>query len=237
MQYYFISGIHPVIAALENKQREKKKILLSKENKTIEDLAYKIGVSCQHISAKKLHKIIQDDQINHQNVILEIGEKKFQTINKDGVYDQVFLCLNNINDMRNLGAIIRTAKAFSIENIILEKKINLSNNLIHRASSGMIEKVNIFYTVNLKYALEILKKQDYWITGLSNKGELNIEDFQWPQKNVIIFGSEGKGLKKIIEKNCDFKIKIPINAEVESLNLSNAVAIALASYRNKILRK
>lgn len=237
MQYYFISGVHPVIAALKNNQREKKKILLSKENKAIEDLAHKIGLSCQYISANKLHKIIQDEQTNHQNVILEIGEKKFQTINKDEMYDQVFLCLNNINDMRNLGAIIRTAKAFSIENIILEKKINLSNNLIHRASSGMIEKVNIFYTVNLKYALETLKKQNYWITGLSNKGELNIEDFQWPQKNVIIFGSEGKGLKKIIEKNCDFKIKIPINAEVESLNLSNAVAITLASFRNKILRK
>jgi 23S rRNA (guanosine2251-2'-O)-methyltransferase len=237
MHTYFISGIHSVAAALKNKKRFKKKLYITKENKVIESLASKNQVKCFFISQNQLKKIMQNDQINHQNLALEIGEKEILTIDKKKNYSEVFLCLNNINDMRNLGSIIRTAAAFSINNIILEKKINLSNNLIHRTSAGLIENINIFQTVNLKYAFNILKKQNYWITSLTSDAKESILDYKWPKKNIILFGSEGNGLNKLIEKNSDFKIKIPIDHKVESLNLSNAVAITMAFYKHNLLSK
>ena len=238
MKTYFISGHHSVIAAIKNKTRFKKVLYLSKKNTELENLATKNNLKFSYVETSTLNKLLKNSQINHQNVALEVGELPIKKIIKDDDYLDDFLVLNEVSDPRNIGAIIRCALAFSIKNIIIEKnKVNLSSNFIHRSSSGCIDLVNIFTVVNITHALKILKQKNYWSIAFSSHAKENLFSFQWPKKNVFLFGSEGKGLKKKIENECDYKLKIPINKEVESLNVSNSVSAVLAIYNLKKLMK
>ena len=234
MKTYFISGYHSVIAAIKNKTRFKKVLFLSKKNIALENLASKNNIKFNYIKTKEIDKLFTTSQINHQNVALEIGELPTKKITKEENYLDDFLVLNEITDPRNIGSIIRSALAFSIKNIIIEKnKINLSSNLIHRASAGCVDLINIYTVVNISHALKILKEKNYWSIAFSSHAKENINSFQWPKKNIFLFGSEGDGLKKNLENKCDYKIKIQINNEVESLNVSNSVTAALAIYNLK----
>jgi 23S rRNA (guanosine2251-2'-O)-methyltransferase len=79
--------------------------------------------------------------------------------------------------------------------------------------------------------LEVLKKNNYWVYGLDGNSKENIEDQKWSNKNVFVFGSEGDGLRRLVKENCDHLIKIQINKEIESLNVSNAVSVTLGIFR------
>ena len=238
MKTYFISGYHSVIAAIKNKTRFKKILFLSKKNIELESLALKYNLKISYVETNTINKLLKNNQVNHQHLALEVGELPIKKIIKDDDYWDDFLVLNEVSDPRNIGAIIRCALAFSIKNIIIEKnKVNLSSNFIHRSSSGCIDLVNIYTAVNITHALKILKQKDYWTIAFSSHAKESLYGFQWPKKNIFLFGSEGEGLKKQIENKCDYKLKIPINKDVESLNVSNSVSAVLAIYNLKKLMK
>ena len=104
-----------------------------------------------------------------------------------------------------------------------------------KAVSGAFEFIKIFSPVNLNQTIQELKKNNFWVVGFDNDSKKNIYEYKWPEKNVFVFGSEGFGLRNLIQKNCDQMLRIPINSKVESLNVSNAVASVLCIYQSKVM--
>jgi 23S rRNA (guanosine2251-2'-O)-methyltransferase len=94
-----------------------------------------------------------------------------------------------------------------------------------------MELVNIIPVSNITNALEVLKKNNYWVYGLDGYAKENIEDQKWSHHNAFVFGSEGEGLRRLVKENCDHLIKIQINKQIESLNVSNAVSVTLGMFR------
>ena len=238
MKTFFISGHHPIISAIKNKSRLKKELILTKENYVLQNLAEKNHIPIKIVDKKYFSKLFKSSDLNHQNAALEVSPVQTLNLNENVSKLRDIILLNNIQDPRNIGSIIRSARAFSITNLIVEKKnFDVTSNYIHRASAGCIDLVNIYLVVNLNHAIEILKKNNFWIIAFSNNKKNNLFNFQWPEKSALVFGSEQKGIGRNIFKKCDFEVEIPISEKVESLNVSNAVAATLAIYKFKKLIK
>ena len=96
---------------------------------------------------------------------------------------------------------------------------------MYKSASGCIELLNIFEVSNINTALKYLKSKNFWINGFNSESNKDFTQHDWNEKNVLLFGSEGYGLKYQTKKNTDFLLKIDINKNVESLNISNSASI------------
>ena len=144
--------------------------------------------------------------------------------------------LDEVTDIGNIGAIIRSCVAFGINDIILEKGIlqgNLEN--IYKTSSGMSHQINLINVTNLNNSLSELKKNNYWITGMDGAAEKELGKNNWFKKNIIILGSEGKGIRNSIKQKCDQLVKIKIENKSKSINVSNACAVTLFDLNRKLM--
>tara|TARA_B100001996_G_scaffold361576_1_gene328410 strand:+ start:347 stop:826 length:480 start_codon:yes stop_codon:yes gene_type:complete len=137
-----------------------------------------------------------------------------------------FVALEDVTDPRNIGSIIRCASSFNIDGLIVKERIFPSESkLLYKSASGCVEHINIFEVSNINTTLKYLKTKNFWICGFDNSGEKDFTNHDWNGNNVLLFGSEGYGLKFQTIKNADFIMKININKKVESLNISNSAAI------------
>jgi 23S rRNA (guanosine2251-2'-O)-methyltransferase len=140
------------------------------------------------------------------------------------------LLLDQIVDPRNLGAIIRIAAAFSIEDIIITKQFKPKDiSLIAKASSGGLEYVSLIEVTNLSRTIEQVKEIGYWVAGLDSDAIFDIQELKDSKKVAIIMGEEGKGLRRLTREKCDQMYKIKTLGKITSLNVSTAAAIALYS--------
>ena len=230
---YFIVGKHPVIEALKNNKRKVLKIFLTEESKkTIHrespnnNLLKDLKVFYK--TKKELDNYCRNEDILHQGFVAEVEKLKNIEL-KEFIKNEEKLnlvCLAGASDPRNIGSIIRSASAFNIDGIIVrERDYPETSKLMHKAASGSIEHLNIFVVSNINSTLKFLREKNFWVYGLDTAGDKSLTDIKWDQKNVLVFGSEGYGMKKHTEKYLDFIIKIEINNKVESLNLSNSAAI------------
>ena len=145
--------------------------------------------------------------------------------------------LEEVTDPRNIGSIIRCAASFNIEGIIVkERSFPSESKLLYKSASGSVEHINIFEVANINTTLRYLKKNNFWICGFDKSGDKNFTKHDWRGNNVLLFGSEGYGLKYQTLKNSDFLLKIQINSKIESLNISNSAAIVFhyIDYNKKI---
>lgn len=224
---YWIGGTHAVYAAINNNKRKVHQIISTKDLKFDEKINFKLTTN------KEINrKFFKFPNFNHQNIAAEVSE--LPTLN---LLDEIqnltkVIILDGIKDIGNIGAIVRTALAFEYDSIIVNKKdLDLKNPGIYKTSSGAIEKVKIFRVPNLSNALEILKKNNFW----SYTADLNAEKDLYnltkiSKKNILIFGSEDKGVSMNILKKSDFKFKIGMSKNIESLNVSNVASISLAYF-------
>lgn len=231
---YWIIGKHAVHAAILNPDREIIKVISLKKDYFLDGnlIQYEI------VSFKNFQKISNEKDVAHQGIAVLVKPLKklnfLENIKNDQKIKNIIV-LDEITDTRNIGSIIRTAVAFNIQAIIVnDKDFKESSQAMHKAASGCIEKIKIFKVSNLSNAVDQLKKNNFWILGLDLKAKNFIEDFQWFEKNALIFGSENKGIKKILLSKCDKLLKININKEIESLNVSNAVSATLSIMNSKL---
>jgi 23S rRNA (guanosine2251-2'-O)-methyltransferase len=148
-----------------------------------------------------------------------------------------FVALEEVTDPRNIGSIIRSAASFNMDGIIVkERSYPGESKLLYKSASGCIEHINIFEVSNINTILKYLKTKNFWICGFDKDGNKDFTEHDWKGKNVLLFGSEGYGLKYQTTKNSDFLLKIDINNKIESLNISNAAAVAF-HYINNLKRK
>ena len=226
-RYFWIYGKHSVIAAMKNPNRKIKNILTTNiNNVSLENFKSKVQI----VDVKKINKIFHPLQVSHQNIaaeILKLPSENIEDIIKNEPQKKIVV-LDGITDPRNIGAIIRNAIAFDVQTIIIKKKIfDSCNPAMYKTSCGAIEKIKIVEAVNIKDTINFLKKNNFWIYGFSSRSKIFFSKKILNDKNVFIFGSEENGISHIIEKNCDYLTKIKMTSAVESLNVSNAVAVAL----------
>ena len=236
MNNFMILGKYPVIEAIKcNSTRLIKVYILVQNTKCLQSLNY---TNYEIVEKKFFKKISKNQDIVHQGYAAKILQNSLD-LNMLYKSKNNIVLLDSINDPRNQGAIIRSCLAFNIYDIIIEKKFYKQDNLsMHIASSGASMKVRIYEVSNLNNIIKILKKNNFFIYGLDNSGSNSIEEYEFSQnKNVFIFGSEGSGLRKNISKKCDNILKININDDIDSLNVSNASAISLYELYKKTARK
>ena len=231
---FFIIGQHAVIEALKNPKRKVLRVFLTEESKkTIhrkspnKNLLNDIKVYFK--TKKELDKYSTKENLLHQGYVAEI-EPLEKPVLKDFIKEKnniTFVCLDEVTDPRNIGSIIRSAASFDVDGIIVkERHFPSDSKLMYKAASGTIEYVNIFEVANINSTLKNLKDRNFWVYGFDGNGKKNFTDIEWKGNNVLLFGSEGSGMHQHTSKYADFLIRIEINKNVESLNISNSAAIA-----------
>jgi 23S rRNA (guanosine2251-2'-O)-methyltransferase len=225
-KYFWIYGKHSVLAALSNPERRVKNIFVT----DLKNINYKNKSIIKLVEPKKISKLFYPQQVSHQNIAAEIQKlpsENIQDIINDNAQKKI-LILDGITDPHNIGAIIRSAAAFNVNVIVVKKRIfDSCNPAMYKASCGAIEKVRIIESTNLNDTIKILKKNNFWIYGLTSKSNIIFSKKILNEKNVFIFGSEENGISNLLQKNCDYLTKINMSNSIESLNVSNAVAVIL----------
>ena len=144
------------------------------------------------------------------------------------------LLLDQVTDPQNIGAIIRSCVAFETLALILQDKNSpTESGAMAKASAGMIEQLPICRVTNLSRAISQLKDSGFWVIGMDGYATTYIDGINKTGKIAIVMGSEGKGMRRLVEENCDATVKLPIAPSVESLNVSTAAAIALYEINKK----
>ena len=146
---------------------------------------------------------------------------------------------DGIQDPHNLGAIIRSAEALGIQGMVLPKhRVASMNETVAKCSSGAVEKFPVTWVTNLVNAIEKLKESGFWIVGIDPDGETSCYDFKFEMPVALLIGSEGKGIRPLIKKTCDFTLSIPMEGSMSSLNASVAGAVIFyEALRQKKLQK
>ena len=230
---FFIVGKHSVIEALKNPNRKVLRVFLTEESKKNihrenqkQNLLKNVKVYFRN--KKELDKYTGNEDILHQGYVAEI-EHLEDLIIKDFIKNRAnltFACLDEVTDPRNIGSIIRSAASFNINGIIIkERHYPSESKLMYKSASGCMEHINIFKVSNINTTLKFLREKNFWVYGFDSKGKKNFTEIDWKGNNILIFGSEGFGIKKHTEKYADFLVKIEINQNIESLNISNSAAI------------
>ena len=144
----------------------------------------------------------------------------------------LILALDKISDPRNLGALMRTAVSFGAAGLIISKEHSAAlTPAAMSAATGAAEYLSLTRVTNLRMSLEELKKYGFWLVAAEADGDENLFNFKFPQRTVVVLGSEGKGLSPLIYKICDFKVHIPMaNSGLTSLNVSASGAIFSFEY-------
>ena len=237
---YFIVGKHPVIEALKSNRRKVLKIFLTEESKkTIHRVSPKKNLlkdmKIFYKTKRELDNYCKNENILHQGFVAEV-EKLEKIELKEFIKEREklnLICLAGATDPRNIGSIIRSASAFNIDGIIVrERDYPETSKLMHKSASGCIEHLNIFIVSNINSTLKSLKEKNFWVYGFDSRGNKVLRDIEWTGKNILVFGSEGYGMKKHTEKYLDFSVKIEINNKIESLNVSNSAAIVFHHINN-----
>ena len=233
---FLIAGKHAVTEALKNPDRIVQKVFLTEDskkniNKDNPNINLLKNIKLFFKTKKELDRLCSKDQISHQGLIAEIAHLEDTKIkdyldNHKDKKNITFLALEDVTDPRNIGSIIRSAVSFNINGLIIkERSFPSESKLLYKSSSGCIEHINIFEVSNINTTLKYLKKKNFWICGFDKNGDKDFTKHDWNENNVLLFGSEGYGLKYQTLKNSDFLLKININKKIESLNISNSAAV------------
>ena len=231
-----IYGRHAVLSALANPKRHIEKVLCTKENAA--EIAKISVIPPQIVDRKEIDKLLSSDAV-HQGFALFCSRLSSPSLEEiiDKANEQTschVLILDQVTDPQNIGAIIRSAVAFNtLALIVQDKNSPLENGAMDKAAAGMIEHLPIVRVTNLSRAIEKLKEAGFWTIGMDGYAKTTIDKLDSSGKTAIIMGSEGKGMRRLVEENCDIAVRLPISPLTESLNVATAAAITLYEINKK----
>jgi 23S rRNA (guanosine2251-2'-O)-methyltransferase len=145
-----------------------------------------------------------------------------------GPGNRTVVALDQIQDPQNLGAILRTSECCGVDGVLIpERRASPITPAVCKASAGAAEHLDISQVVNLTDAMNRLKDEQFWIVGTSAEAGESVFSFQWPSKTLLVLGSEGKGMRRLVKENCDFLIHLPLAGKIQSLNVAATAAVCL----------
>ena len=233
---FLIVGKHAVLEALKNPSRKIERVFLTEDaqkklNKENQSLNLFKSINVFYKSRRELDNLCGRDETAHQGLVAEVEQLEEITL-KEFIFDKNkknninLIALEEVTDPRNIGSIIRSAVAFEIDGIIVkERSFPSKSKLLYKSASGGAEHMKIFKVSNLNTAIRFLKKNGYWVSAFDANSKKDFTKNDWKGKNVLLFGSEGFGIKSKTLDNADYILRVNMNESIESLNISNTVTV------------
>ena len=232
---FLIVGKHAVLEALKNPLRKIERVFLTEDaqkkiNRGNQSLNLFKSVNVFYKSKRELDNLCGRDETAHQGLVAEVEQLEEITL-KEFIFEKRkknlnFIALEEVTDPRNIGSIIRSAVAFNMDGIIVkERSFPSKSKLLHKSASGGTEHIKIFKVSNLNTALKFLKTKEFWVSAFDVSAKNDFTKHNWKGKNILLFGSEGFGIKAKTLENSDFKFKVNMNRSIESLNISNTISV------------
>ncbi len=243
----WLYGIHPVLAALANPRRKILRIAIQREvdaqlGPKLETLAeaHPIGLpDAEILDREQLDRMMPRAAVHQGLAALVDGldDPDLDDIIRatEGQDAARVVVLDQVTDPHNVGAILRSCAGFGVAAVICpERHSPGATAVMAKAASGALERVPFVRVVNLARALDHLKKAGYWCVGLAGEASTEIHQADMTGKIALVVGAEGEGLRRLTREHCDLLVRIPIDKGLESLNVSNATAIALYELQRRV---
>jgi len=221
-------GRHAVAAALDNPGRKVLKAWATRDAAAVMQFPAEVPVT--HADVQDLGRFVPQDA-PHQGVVIEVEpleEAWLDDLLNNAPERSVLIVLDQVTDPHNVGAILRSAAAFGAIGIVTQDRHSPpESGVVAKAASGALERVPWVRVVNLARALEDIGEAGFWRIGLTGNAETKLKQALGPPRVALVLGAEGSGLRPNTSEHCDALARLPISSAVESLNVSNAAAVAL----------
>lgn len=227
-----VIGRIPVLECLRAKKRTARRLFLLRDAKGLEVLREAAGrVPIEECSRAELDEMANG--ATHQGVILEADPLRLVSLddwlNWPVSHDAVVVILDGVEDPHNFGAIVRSAAACGANAVLFGKDRSAPiSPASMKSAAGAMEYIDLLEVTNLVRAVEAMKKAGFWIAALDADAEQVLWDCDLQGRIGLVIGSEGKGVRRLMGKHCDFHLRIPLTGPITSLNASVSAAIALA---------
>lgn len=237
----YVFGIHAIHAVIRRQASDVKKLFVDGKrkdqrlNKIIAN-AQEQGITIDFVERKALDKMIVHG--NHQGVVAsvyysELGTEKelLNFIDQQSIEAKrqlLLLILDGVQDPHNLGACLRTAEGAGVHALVIPKDraVGLSTT-VRKVASGAAEIIPVFQVTNLARSLRAIQEAGVWIIGLAGDAETSLYQTTLEGPLAIVMGAEGKGMRRLTKEHCDALVSIPMQGELQSLNVSVATGIVL----------
>lgn len=230
-------GFHSVAAAIGGAAGRVHAILVAQEarNSRLDPLveqARAAGIEVRRVPRAELDLLSVGER--HQDVIAQftpanvLGERDLETLLQGAGNPPLVLVLDGVQDPHNLGACLRTAEAAGVDFVIMTKDKSAPLSAVaRRAAAGAAELLPIIQATNLARVLRALKKAGVWLAGTSDAAAQSLYEADLTGPLALVVGGEGQGMRRLTEELCDYRVQIPMQGAVESLNVSVATAVCL----------
>lgn len=232
----WLYGLHAVRAALANPIRKVKRVVLT--SRAAEEIGAQLlgRVRQEVVDGDAVSRLLPPHAV-HQGVALQcepLPRRELEDVLDAAPRDRrrVVVILDQISDPQNTGAILRTAAAFGATAVIVQDRHSPpESGTLAKAASGALDTVPYIHVVNIARTLEQLGEREFWRIALAGDGDAPLKDALPAGDVALVMGSEGSGIRRLVRERCDASAYVPIARDMESLNVSNAAAIALYEIR------
>lgn len=239
-QSELVFGIHAVSSVLNNNAHVVRELWIDKSRldkriNLIVDLANANHIQVHYVDKSRLDKLVT--HAKHQSVVASCMAQQWLKeadlkIRLDQIEQQqssaTFLALDCIQDPHNLGACLRSADAAGVSGILIPKDRSVGlTSAVRKVACGAIDTVQVFQLTNLVRSLRSMQARGYWLYGLAADAQQSLFEVKLANFNVLVLGTENKGLRHLTAQTCDQLLKIPMVGQVESLNVSVATGICV----------
>lgn len=232
---YYLYGMHPVLDAVRQGRRFErvllKKGLEGEQFRTLISELQERGIPYQFVPGEKLNRSVKGA---HQGVIAYLAQIEYVPFEEmvEGALSRksapIFLILDGVSDIRNLGAIARSAECAGVDGIVVPAKGTAAINPdAVKTSAGALLRVPVARVANLRTAMYYFRESEFQIVAASEKAEDALYDVNFRKPSVIVMGSEGKGISEPVLSLCTVGARIPMVGQTGSLNVSVAAAVVL----------
>jgi 23S rRNA (guanosine2251-2'-O)-methyltransferase len=221
-------GKHAVAAALDNPNRKVLKAWATREGAALMQFPPEVAVTLADVA--DLGRLVPNDA-PHQGVVIEVeplDDAWLDEVAGGAPERAVLLVLDQVTDPHNVGAILRSAAAFGAVGIVTQDRHSPpESGVVAKAASGALERVPWVRVVNLARAREEIGEAGFWRIGLAGDADTDLREALGPPRVALVLGAEGPGMRQNTREHCDALARLPIGEGMESLNVSNAAAVAL----------
>jgi 23S rRNA (guanosine2251-2'-O)-methyltransferase len=221
-------GRHAVAAALDNPDRKVLRAWATRDAAAFMQFPKEVAVTLADVA--DLGRLVPHDA-PHQGVVVEVDpleDSWLGDILQSAAERSILLVLDQVTDPHNVGAILRSAAAFGAAGIVTQDRHSPpESGVVAKSASGALERVPWARVVNLARALEEIGEAGFWRIGLAGDAEVDLAEALGSARVALVLGAEGAGMRPNTREHCDALARLPISSAVESLNVSNAAAVAL----------
>lgn len=229
---FWLFGWHAVLGALANPSRQKTRLVCSPSaEKELPDLP--TGIRPEIRDNREIDALVGAGHV-HQGIALLVSPLESLLLHevledpRHGTRKPPILLLDQITDPHNIGAILRSAAAFDVCAVVTPKDHGARESAtLAKAACGALDIVPLVEVTNLAQAIRTLKDAGYWIYGLDGTAKAGLHQQTALDACALVLGAEGRGMRRLTAELCDALVKLPMGERMESLNVSNAAAIAL----------